>query len=72
LEHPIWAQFPPYFGQRKLAGRFLPSPFFPPDDRIRVKTLFGHKWRRVHRGAPPAGMEDYPQFQNRDHIWVGK
>lgn len=71
LEHPIWGQFPPYFEQWGLAGHFNPSPFFPPADRIKVKAMIGHKWRPVHRGAPPEGMEDYPQFQNHDHVWVG-
>lgn len=71
LEHPIAASFRPYFAERSLAGRFLPSPFFPPADRVRVRGLLGYKWRPVHRGAPPRGMEDYPQFQNHDHIWVG-
>jgi type IV secretion system protein VirD4 len=72
MEHPIYAEFPPYFEQRRLAGKFLPSPFFPPHDRIRVKTLFGHKWRPVHRGPPPTQFRDYPQYQNHDHLWVGK
>ncbi len=72
MEHPIYASFPPYFDQRELAGRFLPSPFFPPSDRIRVRTLLGHKWRPVHRGPPPEQFRDFPQYQNHDHLWVGK
>ena len=72
MEHPIYAEFPPYYEQRGLAGRFLPSPFFPPHDRIRVKTLLGHKWRPVHRGPPPEQFRDFPQYQHHDHLWVGK
>jgi len=71
LSQPLAAEFRPYFNERVLGGRFLPSPFFPPHDRIKVKSLFGHKWRPVRRGAPPRGMEDFPQFQNHDHVWVG-
>ncbi len=70
MEHPINAKFPPYFEKRGLS--FLPSPFFPPHDRVRVKTLFGHRWRRVHRGPPPEQFRDFPQYQNHDHVWVGK
>lgn len=72
LEHPIYAHFPPYFEQRALAGRFLPSPFFPPKDKIRVKSLFGHKWLPVHRGPPPEIFAQFPQYQGHDHLWVGK
>ncbi len=72
MPHPIYAQFPPYFEQRRLAGRFLPSPFFPPADRVRVKSWLWHRWRKVHRGPPPPEFAAFPQYHDHDHLWVGK
>lgn len=63
---------PGYFTSREQAGKYLPDPFHSPLDKVKVKTLFGHKWLPVKRGAPPSEYADYPQFQGHDHVYVGK
>lgn len=62
LSHPIYAERAPYWEQRFMAGRFHPNPFHPPLDRVRVKTAFGHAWRRVITAHVPAQHAHLPQY----------
>jgi len=62
LSHPLYAERAPYYEQRSMAGRFHPNPFHPPADRVRIKTLFGHDWRRVIRERVPGQYAHLPQF----------
>lgn len=57
----------PYYEQRFMAGRYHSNPYHPPLDRVRVKTLFGHAWKRVIREPVPAAFAAYPQYQ--DGFW---
>ena len=68
VTHPVYAERGPYFEQRFMAKRgYFPNFFHPPLDRVRVKTLFGHRWRKVIREPVPAKYADYPQY--RDGSW---
>tara|TARA_A100001391_G_scaffold153410_2_gene111239 strand:- start:13104 stop:14711 length:1608 start_codon:yes stop_codon:yes gene_type:complete len=67
LPGPVHAQRHAYYEQRFMAGRFHPNPYHPPTDRVRVKTRFGHAWRRVITEPVPAKFADYPQY--RDGYW---
>ena len=57
----------PYFEQRFMAGRYHPNPFHPPVDKVRVKTLFGHGWKKVVREPVLGEFAHYPQY--RDGVW---
>ena len=67
VEHPIYADRRAYFEQRFMAGRYHPNPHHPPLDRVRVKTLLGHAWRKVECKPVPSKFADYPQY--RDGYW---
>ncbi|WP_420331714.1 type IV secretory system conjugative DNA transfer family protein [Oceanicaulis alexandrii] len=67
LSHPIYAERAPYWEQRAMAGRFLPNPFHPPHDRVRIKTMFGHDWRRVITERVPSRYAHLPQYA--DGYW---
>lgn len=53
-----------------MARRFHPNPYHPPADRVRVKTLFGHAWRKVITSPTPQRFADYPQYQNGLWSWI--
>ena len=58
---PIRANKYPYF-ERLKAGSFYPNSNHPPIDRLRVKTLWGHKLLRVSRVSVPAKYAHFPQY----------
>jgi type IV secretion system protein VirD4 len=51
----------PYF-ERLKAGQFYPNSNHPPIDRIRVKSMFGHKTLSVRRVSVPAKYAHFPQY----------
>lgn len=61
---PIAAYRKPYFASRELAGRFMPNPYHPPVDRVRVPGIFGARWRRVVTERVPQRFADFPQYQS--------
>ncbi len=67
VQHPIYARRAPYFEQRFMAGKYFPNPFHPPLDRVRVKSFFGHRWRKVIRESVPPEYTHYPQYN--DGYW---
>ncbi|MGD1881191.1 MAG: type IV secretory system conjugative DNA transfer family protein [Paracoccaceae bacterium] len=67
VRYPILAQRVPYFENRAFAYRYHPNPYYPPSDRVRVQTLFGKRWRRVHRTPVPERYAHLPQY--RDGFW---
>lgn len=67
VQHPIHAGRAPYFEQRSMAGKYFPNPFHPPLDRVRVKTLFGHRWKKVIREPLPPEHAHFPQYN--DGYW---
>lgn len=62
LPHPIYADRKHYTEQRFMAGRFHPNPFYPPLDRVRVKTWLGHATLRVIEEPVALEFADFPQF----------
>lgn len=67
LDKPIYADRRPYFNETFMAGRFLPNPYHPPADRVRVKGRIGHHWLRVVREPVPTEFAQFPQY--RDGYW---
>lgn len=64
LDHPIEANRKVYWDQKFMAGRFEPNPYHPPFDKVRVKTSFGHAWRKVIRETVPDRYSHYPQYSS--------
>lgn len=62
LPHPIEADRKPYYEQRFAAGLYHPNPYYPPLDKVRVKTRFGHAWLRVIREPVPPECAHLPQW----------
>jgi len=67
VPHPILGERERYYEQRFMAGRYHPNPYYPPADRVRVKTMFGHGWKKVVREPVPGEFAHYPQY--RDGYW---
>jgi type IV secretion system protein VirD4 len=61
---PIYADRRPYYEQRFMAGRYHPNPYYPPADKVRVKTFWGRKWWRVVEEPVPSEFAHYPQYEN--------
>lgn len=62
VAHPIFAERRPYYEQAFMAGRYHPNPYYPPQDRVRVKTRGGFAWRRVVVEPVPRQYAHYPQY----------
>lgn len=62
LQKPIYADRKAYFDQKFMAGRYLNNPYYPPNDKIRVKTNFGYQVKRIITGPVPKRYADYPQY----------
>lgn len=54
----------PYWKIPALSGRYLPNPYIPPFDRVKVQGRFWSSTKRiVIRDAPKHLMEEYPQLK---------
>ena len=62
LEHPMEGEGRAYYEQRSMATKYHPSRFYPPQDKVRVKTRFGHSWKRVIREPVHPDFAAYPQY----------
>lgn len=60
---PVLAHKYPFFSRPEMAGLYLPNPFHPPLDRVRVATRFGEKWLRVITEPVPPALRHLPQYQ---------
>jgi type IV secretion system protein VirD4 len=60
---PAIAHKMPYYRMPELAGRYMPSPYHPPFDRIKVKGRFFLRTRKVVSERVPERFADWPQFQ---------
>jgi len=64
VPHPILAERKPYYEQAFMAGRYHPNPYHPSGNRVRVKTRWGSRWRKVVVEPVPAPFAHYPQYSN--------
>ncbi len=64
LAQPAYVDRGPATEQRSMACRFHPNPYHPPLDRVRVKTRFGHAWKRVIVEPVPPEYAHLPQYAN--------
>ena len=64
LRHPIYADRRPYFEERFMTGRYMPNPYHPPVDSLRVKRRWGFKTIKVIEVPVPANLAHFPQYQS--------
>jgi len=67
LPKPAYVDRKPYYEQRWMADKYHPNPYHPPADKVRVKTFWGHGWRKVIREPVPQMYTHYPQYA--DGYW---
>lgn len=60
----------PYYEQRFMAGRYHPNPYHPPLDKVKVKMLFGHRWKKVINAPVPDAYAHYPQYKEGVYSYV--
>lgn len=60
----------PYFDRPEFAGLYLPNPFHPPHDSVRVMGRWGRKRLRVIREPVPDEFASFAQYQNGDWAYV--
>jgi len=68
--NPIRANKYPYYDRRENAGRYLPNPYHPPVDKVRIKTRLGRKWVRVLEGPVPPCWASFPQHSHGRALFV--
>jgi len=61
---PVLANKYPYFTRPEMAGRYLPNPYHPPGDRVRVASRLGSRWARVVSAPVPHSLRAFPQYQD--------
>lgn len=64
LRHPIYADRKSYLDQHFMTGRYLPNPYYPPEDQLRAKARWGYKTLQVVDVPVPANLAHYPQYQS--------
>lgn len=64
---PIYGWKHPYFERREMAGKYLPNPYHPPVDQVRIKGLFRRRWVKVVSEAVPERFAAFPQ--HKDGTW---
>lgn len=67
---PLAAFRKPYYDLRFMAGQFRPNPLHPPLDRVRIKTRFGWRVRRVITEPVPRKYADWPQYQSGEWSFI--
>lgn len=67
---PVYAAKHPYFMQRAMAGLYLPNPYHPPQDKVRVAGRFSSKWARVIRESVPKKFASFAQYRGGTHAYV--
>ncbi len=67
LSKPLISDRRPYYEQKFMAGRYHPNPYHPPLDKVKSRTWYGHRWRKVITEAVPDQYAHYPQY--KDGLW---
>lgn len=62
LPFPAYMDRKPYYEQRYMAGLFHPNPYHPPADRVRVKTFFGYRTRKIISEPVPPHLQHLTQY----------
>ena len=70
LSGVLYADRKPYYKQKFMVGRYHPNPFYPPLDKVRVKTRFGCVWRQIVTKAVSPEFAHYPQYSDGSYSCV--
>jgi len=65
---PIRCEKRNYYDQEFMAGTYLPNPYHPPNDMVKVKTRSGYEWLRVVTEPVPPFYAHLPQY--KDGYWT--
>jgi type IV secretion system protein VirD4 len=68
--HPILASKYPYFTRREMAGAYMPNPYHPPADKVRIMGRFGMRWAKVIRERVPSKYAHLPQYQSGEWSYI--
>ena len=49
-----------------MAGRYLPNPYHPPADKVKIQGRFGPKWAKVKTGKPPRKFRDWQRARQQN------
>lgn len=60
----------PYFTRPEMAGGYMPNPYHPPANKVRVATRFGNRWRRVVTERVPQKYAHLPQYQSGEWSYI--
>ena len=60
---PIYARRKAFFDTPWMAGRYTGTPYYPPQDRVRIMTPNGSETRRVIFENVPEHLSEFPQYQ---------
>lgn len=71
VANPIYADRRPYYEQRFMAGLYHPNPYYPPNDSVMVKSMWGKKRWRVVEEPVPEEFAHYPQYEGGTWSKVG-
>lgn len=66
--YPIYAHKYRYFERREMAGLYLPNPFHPPLDRVRVKGRLFSKWLPIRQVPKPDHYLHLPQYDGQSTV----
>lgn len=67
---PILAHKNAYFTRREMAGLYLPNPYHPPTDAVRVMGRFGPRMLPLIEGPAPEHYLQFPQHRHGRTLWV--
>ena len=68
--NPILADRYPYWTRPEMAGTYLPNPYHPPHDRVKVRTRWRTKEARVITERVPSALAHLPQYQSGEWSYI--
>ena len=60
--HPLFSCKRHYDDQKELNGLWLPNPFHPPHDKVRLRHRLGSRWQDVITAPVPPQLAHLPQY----------
>lgn len=61
---PIYAEKHAYYDRVDMAGKYLPNPYHPPVEYVRVMTAEGERLRCIVDEPVPTAIAHYPQYKS--------
>ncbi len=79
--HAVWSRIDPatmtvkklpyaYYTCQSFNGLWLPNPYHPPLDQVKLPGIFGSKTHAVITAPTPPELSQYPQLQNGSVSYV--